>query len=130
MRMFITAFVVALAMAQPSLLVFAAVSIYLYYRFVDKEQVQKCWNWMAQPMKVAKKVKIEEKKEDSGYQGFTLTKDIQEANVKRYMKPGFQDDPVWQAQVKEIHKIMDENRRRNEAELAKEEEDRLRGVTK
>jgi len=50
--------------------------------------------------------------------GFTTYKEVQQRNVDRYMKPGFQDDPKWQAQIKEIHKIMDENRRIEEEKRA------------
>lgn len=47
--------------------------------------------------------------------GFTTFKERQEENIRRYTKPGFEQDPVWQAQVKELNKIMDENRRIEQA---------------
>ena len=43
--------------------------------------------------------------------GFTTYKEVQQRNIDRYMKPGFEKDPVWQAQIKEIHRIMAENSR-------------------
>lgn len=128
MRFFIIVFLVAVAIQHIEIAVIAALSVYLYTIYVDKTPWDKFRLWLTGPM--TKKVQKKEKSEESGYQGFTLTKDRQEANCKEFLKPGFQDDPVWQAQVKEIHKIMDENKRRNEAERAKEEEDRIRGITK
>lgn len=50
--------------------------------------------------------------------GFKLMKEIQEENCKRFLKPGFQDDPEWQRKTAEIHKIMDENRRIQEEKRA------------
>lgn len=47
--------------------------------------------------------------------GFTTIKERQEVNVKRYMKPGFENDPNWQRQTAELRKIMDENRKREQA---------------
>ena len=43
--------------------------------------------------------------------GFTTYKEVQQRNIDRYMKPGFQDNPAWQAQVKEVWKVMEENKR-------------------
>lgn len=54
-------------------------------------------------------------KKSNENKGFTTIKERQEENCRRFLKPGFQDDPAWQAKVKEIHKIMDENRRIEQA---------------
>jgi len=128
MRMFIIAMFAAMLMARLELVIVIAVFVYLYTVCVNRDPWNKFCDWLTAPM--AKKVQKEDKSEESGYQGFTLTKDVQERNCKRFLKPGFQDDPEWQRKTAEIHKIMDENRRRNEAELRKEEEERARTVTK
>lgn len=41
---------------------------------------------------------------------FTLTKDVQEKNCKRYLNPDFENNPKWQDQVGKISKIRDDNR--------------------
>lgn len=52
------------------------------------------------------------KQEDKG---FITIKERQEENIKRYLKPGFENDSKWKAQIKELHKIMDENRQKEQA---------------
>ena len=128
MRLFIITFFVAVAMTRIELATIAALSVFVYTVYVNRKPWDRFQSWLTGPMQ--KKVEKKEKSEESGYQGFTLTKDVQERNCKKFLKPGFQDDPEWQRQTAEIHKIMDENRRINEAELRKEEEERARTVTK
>lgn len=65
------------------------------------------------PQKIAKEPASTAKSMEG--KGFTTIKERQEENIKRYLKPGFEDDPKWQAQIKELHKIMDENRAKEQA---------------
>lgn len=70
--------------------------------------------FVAQVDKVREYFKKQKELEEAT-KGFTTIKERQEENIKRYLKPGFEKDPVWRAQTKELHKIMDENRRKEQA---------------
>lgn len=61
------------------------------------------------PQKTKKEPALKTNQEKS--KGFTTYKEIQQRNIDLYMKPGFEKDPVWQAQIKEIHRVMAENSR-------------------
>ncbi|RPI56339.1 MAG: hypothetical protein EHM49_00515 [Deltaproteobacteria bacterium] len=43
--------------------------------------------------------------------GFTTYKEMQEKMTKDMFKEGFENDPKWQDQIKELNKIMEENKR-------------------
>jgi hypothetical protein len=128
MRLFIIVFLVAVAVTRIDLAVIAILSVYLYTVYVDRKFWDKFWSWLTGPM--TKKVEKKEKPEDSRGLGFTTYEEQVEKNLRGMLKPGFQDDPEWQRQTAEIRKIMDENRRINEAELRKEDEERARTATK
>lgn len=80
----------------------ACATYWVIQRFPDERPVGK-------KKEPALKTKPEE------YKGFTTMKEQQEANCKRYLKPDFEKDPEWQRQTAELRKIMDENRRKEQA---------------
>lgn len=126
MRLFISAMILAVFIAQPPLFFFGLLVVYLHYRYIDKKPLTKVWQWFETPVKKARKK--EEERSNAEY-GFSTYADMKEKATRGMFKEGFEKDPDWIKKTAELKEVMRKNRARNEAELRKEDENRARGIT-
>ncbi len=64
---------------------------------------------------VGRKKEPAPKTKPNEFKRFTTYKEMSEKMTKGMFKEGFEKDPEWQRQTAELRKIMDENRRKEQA---------------